>query len=174
MEEGLLRNFFAEARILVILAECRSETCDAEFKAVGRHPEEGSSDCSSSRTGMVDCPAFGGCVRRKSPQPESVWGLREVRAEGPLGGQSRPRGTSGGVGRRFCLLLLGRGRDVPCVPWAETPHAAGRAPMHAAAPATVDVSRPQVALVRGREALEDVGAPHARSSFSNVKWCCRV
>lgn len=46
-EKGVLQNFFAEAGTLVILAECRSETCDAEWKAVRRRPEQGGSDCGS-------------------------------------------------------------------------------------------------------------------------------
>lgn len=45
--KGVLQNFFAEACTLVILAECRSETWDAESKAVRRRPEEGGSDCGS-------------------------------------------------------------------------------------------------------------------------------
>lgn len=168
MEEGLLRNFFAEARILVILAECRSETCDAEFKAVGRRPEEGSSGCSSSRTGMVDCPAFGGCL---SQSQSGDFGRSEQRVPS---GDSRVRGehlaASGDV---FACSCWDVGGMCPASRGRRPPHAAGRAPMHAAAPATVDVSRPQVALVRGREALEDVGAPHA-SSFLDVKWYRRV
>lgn len=115
MEKGLLQNILAEARVLVILAECRSKTCVLQNSRRFEDVPEKVIVVAARRNlgGSIDCPAFGGCVRLKSPRPKSVRGLRELGAEARLRGRSGPQRPSGGVRRRFCLSQLDSGRDVP-------------------------------------------------------------